>query len=68
MDIDRKESIPKAFLDYTADCFNVIMHTNVLGFRNRLFKSVNVLIQRCISYDFFILGSRINAKWLSLIS
>ena len=63
--IDRRESISKTILDYKVDCFNVIMRKHVLGFRNRLFKIENVLIQKCVSYGFFILGRRINATWLS---
>ena len=43
-------------LDYKVDYFNVIMRTTVLWFRNRLFMIETVLIQRCISYDFFILA------------
>ena len=67
MNIGRRESISKAFLDHNVDSFCVLVRKNIVGFRKRLQASENVLIRSCLSSNFHMYSSKINVKWNSLI-
>ena len=67
MNIGRRESISKAFIDNNVDSFGVLVKKNIVGFNKRLQASDNVLACSCISINFHLYGSKMNAKWNFLI-
>ena len=67
MNIGRRESISKAFIDNNVDSVGVLVRKNIVGFSKRLHASDNVLVCSCISSNFHLHGSKLNAKWNFLI-
>ena len=66
MQVYRRESISKAFLDNNVDCFSVLIRKNIVSFRKRILSSENQLISAVSSSPFHMLQSSITLKWQKL--
>jgi hypothetical protein len=62
MQISRRSSISKAFIEHNVDSFSVLVRKNITNFIKRINSSDNVLVSSYVSSQYFIYG-KLNRMW-----
>ena len=62
--MDKRQSVSKAFIDNSVNCYNVQMRKSVWGLKERLNVSENTLLGNVMcSTCTFIYSSKLGARW-----